>query len=73
MSTVEHVLYTEEADTLGSERESPCSVLGSVGVGTHTQSAVLVHEGHVFYETGILRCVHGLNGYVVYETLASVE
>lgn len=71
--SVEHVLDTEQADTLGAELHGSLSILGSVGVGAHSETAELVDYAHELDEERVLAGVHGLDLRSIYDSLGTVE
>ena len=73
IGTVEHVFDTEQSDALGAELQRSLRVLGSVGVGAHAETAILVDYAHEPYEQRVLARVHGLDLRSVYHALGAVE
>ncbi len=73
VAAVEHVLDTEEADTLCTELECAGCVFGSIGIGADTKLAELVAHGHELCEERVLGCVHGVDSAFINEALCTVE
>ena len=67
------MLDTEQTDTFCTEGNCSCSILRSVGIGTHAHSPELVHDFHKLHETRILGSVHSVESGCINQTLGTVE
>ena len=70
---VEHVLDTEQSDSLCTEADCALCILRGVGVGANTHLAELVHDVHELHETWVVGSIHSVEGGVVNQTLCTVE
>ncbi len=73
VAAIEHVLDTEQADTLGAELEGTGGIFRRIGIGADTQLAELVAHGHELGEERVLGGVHGFDSAFINQTLGTVQ
>ena len=70
---VEHVLNTEQTDTLCTKVDGFLCILGVVGIGAYTHGAISVNDGHEVLEAGVGSSINHVDGTFVNPTFGTIE
>ena len=73
VAAIEHVLDTEQADTLGTELEGAGGIFRRIGISADTELAELVAHAHELGKKRVLTGVHRLDGTFIDQALGAVQ